>query len=53
MSGSNSPVRAKEPHFKVFPGFWDASYAKRYELFALKAASDVVQYYAMILDLSF
>jgi hypothetical protein len=29
--GSNSPVRVKEPHFKVFPEFRDASYAKRYE----------------------
>lgn len=29
--GSNAPVRIKEPHFKVFPEFRDASYAKRYE----------------------
>jgi len=28
--GSNSPVRVKEPHFKVFAGFKDASYAERY-----------------------
>jgi len=30
--GSNRPVRVKEPHFKVFPEFTDASYKKRYEL---------------------
>jgi hypothetical protein len=30
---SRSPVRVKEPHFKVFPEFVEASYAKRYELF--------------------
>jgi hypothetical protein len=34
--GSNSPVRVKEPHFKVFPEFRDASYAKRYELLLTK-----------------
>ncbi len=28
--GANSPVRVKEPHFKVFPEFKDASYADRY-----------------------
>jgi hypothetical protein len=28
--GSNSPVKAKEPHFKVFSEFKDASYAERY-----------------------
>jgi hypothetical protein len=33
---SNSPVRVKEPHFKVFPEFVDASYMKRYELFCRK-----------------
>ena len=27
---ANSPVRVKEPHFKVFPEFEDASYAERY-----------------------
>ncbi|MEK7174342.1 MAG: PaeR7I family type II restriction endonuclease [Patescibacteria group bacterium] len=31
--GSRSPVAVKEPHFKVFPEFRDASYAKRYEIF--------------------
>jgi hypothetical protein len=30
---SQRPVRPKEPHFKVFPEFSEASYAKRYEIF--------------------
>lgn len=30
------PVRAKEPHFKVFPEFKEASYAKRYEILLIK-----------------
>jgi len=30
---SNSAVRVKEPHFKVFPEFVGSSYMKRYELF--------------------
>jgi restriction endonuclease XhoI-like protein len=34
--GSSSPVRAKEPHFKVFPEFKAASYAKRYEILLTK-----------------
>jgi hypothetical protein len=34
--GANAPVRVKEPHFKVFPDFKDASYAKRYELLLAK-----------------
>src|SRR5437868_12528424 len=34
--GSNGPMRVKEPHFKVFPEFRDASYAKRYELLLSK-----------------
>lgn len=29
---SREPVEVEEPHFKVFPEFRDASYAKRYEL---------------------
>ena len=33
---SNSPVKVKEPHFKVFPEFVNASYTKRYELFCRK-----------------
>ena len=33
---SKSPVRVKEPHFKVFPEFIAASYMKRYELFCRK-----------------
>ena len=34
--GSITPVRAREPHFKVFPEFKDASYAKRYEVLLTK-----------------
>ena len=33
---SRSPVRVVEPHFKVFPEFVHASYARRYELFCRK-----------------
>lgn len=33
---STRPVRAQEPHFKVFPEFRDASYAKRYEILLTK-----------------
>ncbi|MEW6173888.1 MAG: PaeR7I family type II restriction endonuclease [Bacillota bacterium] len=33
---SNSPVRVKEPHFKVFPEYINASYLRRYELFCRK-----------------
>ncbi|MEW6192870.1 MAG: PaeR7I family type II restriction endonuclease [Bacillota bacterium] len=33
---SNRPIKVKEPHFKVFPEFVDASYMKRYELFCRK-----------------
>ena len=33
---STSHVRAREPHFKVFPEFRDASYAKRYEILLTK-----------------
>jgi len=35
-AGSIAPVRAREPHFKVFPEFRSASYAKRYELLLTK-----------------
>ena len=34
--GSLSPVRARESHFKVFPEFREASYAKRYEILLTK-----------------
>lgn len=34
--GSTVPVRAHEPHFKVFPEFANASYAKRYEVLLTK-----------------
>jgi len=33
---STRPVRPKEPHFKVFPEFKGASYAKRYEVLLTK-----------------
>jgi hypothetical protein len=33
---SMNPVRAREPHFKVFPEFKEASYAKRYEILLTK-----------------
>lgn len=33
---SQRPVRVKEPHFKVFPEFDNASYSKRYEIFCRK-----------------
>ena len=33
---SRRPVKVKEPHFKVFPEFVNASYARRYELFCRK-----------------
>jgi hypothetical protein len=35
-SASRTPVKVKEPHFKVFPEFVNASYAKRYEVFCRK-----------------
>ncbi len=34
--GSQRPVKVREPHFKVFPEFINASYAIRYELFCRK-----------------
>jgi hypothetical protein len=33
---ATSSVRTREPHFKVFPEFKDASYAKRYEILLTK-----------------
>jgi hypothetical protein len=33
---STNPVRAREPHFPVFPEFKEASYAKRYEILLTK-----------------
>ncbi|HMD85233.1 MAG TPA: PaeR7I family type II restriction endonuclease [Terriglobia bacterium] len=33
---SLAPVRAREPHFKVFPEFKESSYAKRYEILLTK-----------------
>jgi hypothetical protein len=35
-AGSTRPVRAQEPHFKVFEEFRAASYAKRYEILLTK-----------------
>ena len=37
---SQKPVRTDEPHFKVFPEFKNASYARRYELFCRKLVSE-------------
>ena len=34
--GSNAPIRAREPHYKVFDEFRNASYAQRYELLLTK-----------------
>jgi hypothetical protein len=34
--GSSRPVKVQEPHFRAFPEFVNASYAKRYELFCRK-----------------
>lgn len=34
--GSTRPVKAREPHYKVFPEFRDASYGKRYEILLTK-----------------
>ena len=34
--GSVAPVRAREPHFRVFEEFRDASYARRYEILLTK-----------------
>jgi hypothetical protein len=34
--GSTRPVKPQEPHFKVFPEFKNASYAKRYEVLLTK-----------------
>ncbi len=36
VPGSTSPIRAREPHFKVFPEFRNASYAQRYEILLTK-----------------
>jgi hypothetical protein len=33
---SQRPVKVREPHFKVFEEFRDASYAQRYEIFCKK-----------------
>ena len=33
---STRPVKAQEPHFKVFPEFKSASYARRYEILLTK-----------------
>jgi hypothetical protein len=34
--GSTRPVKAQEPHFKVFEEFTSASYARRYEILLTK-----------------
>jgi len=33
---SRAPLTVREPHFKIFPEFRDASYAKRYDMFCRK-----------------
>lgn len=38
--GSTHPVKAQEPHFRVFPEFRDASYAKRYEILLTKLCAN-------------
>jgi hypothetical protein len=40
VPGSLRPVRARETHFKVFPEFREASYAKRYEILLTKLVRD-------------
>ena len=35
-AASQSPVKVREPHFKVFPEFVGASFRRRYELFCRK-----------------
>jgi len=37
---STAPVKAREPHFRVFPEFRDASYARRYEILLTKLLRD-------------
>lgn len=37
---STTPVKVKEPHFKVFPEFRDASYTRRYELLLRKLVQE-------------
>jgi hypothetical protein len=37
---SRRPIAVQEPHFKIFPEFRDASYAKRYELLLQKLVRD-------------
>lgn len=38
--GSTRPVRSKEPHYRVFPEFREASYARRYDLLLTKLLRD-------------
>ncbi len=37
---SRRPISVQEPHFKIFPEFRDASYAKRYEILLQKLVRD-------------
>jgi len=50
-AASRRPVRVHEPHFKVFPEFLNASYAKRYKLFCRKLVRER-HYNASVLLLS-
>ena len=43
---SQRPVSVKEPHFKVFEEFKNASYTKRYELFCRKLVRENLYNYA-------
>lgn len=38
--GTSTPVKVNEPHFKVFPEFKNATYAKRYEILLSKLLSE-------------
>lgn len=39
-AGSTRPVAVSEPHYRVFPDFREASYARRYELLLTKLVRD-------------
>jgi len=45
---SMNPVRAREPHFKVFPEFKEASYAKRYEILLTKLVRGAIVRLSML-----
>lgn len=47
--GSRTAVAAKEPHFKVFPEFKNASYAKRYKLLCERLVRERLYHSACLL----